>query len=146
MRDYGLDIRTVNAPWVPAGPSPAGGIRLWIRAAGTMPDDHRVHTVLLAYQSDESLADCVAAPWGATWGSEGVVFVSLDHSMWVHAPIDLDDWLLLDQRPVTVGRGRGLATSQVWDRSGRLVASITQEALFRLSDDFEPSPGIVVSD
>lgn len=140
MRDYGLDVRTVNAPWAPAGVSPHGGIRLWIRAAGTVPDDHRLHTALLVYQSDESLADCIAAPWGATWGSPGVVFVSLDHSVWFHRPVDLNDWLLLDQRPVTVAHGRGLATASVWDRAGNLVATITQEALFRLGDDFD-GPG-----
>lgn len=137
LRDYGLDVRTLNAPWVPAGVSPEGGIRLWIRADGTVPDDDHLHTALLAYQSDESLADCIAAPWGATWGSPGVVFVSLDHAMWFHRPVDLNDWLLLDQRPVTVGNGRGLATASVYDRAGRLVATATQEALFRLGDEFE---------
>lgn len=135
MRDYGLDIRTINAPWVPAGTSEHDGIRLWVRAAGSLPaDDHHLQAAILAYQSDESLADCVAIPWGGTWGSPGVLFVSLDHAMWFHRPVDLNDWLLLDQRPVTVGRARGLATASVWNRDGQLVASTTQEALFRLDE------------
>ncbi len=140
LRDYGIDVRTVNAPWVPEGLSPAGGIRLWIRADGPLPDDPGLHAALLAYQSDESLADNVAAPWGATWGGDGVVFVSLDHAMWFHRPIDLGDWHLLDQRPVVVESGRGLATASVWTAEGELVASITQEAMFRLDEDFEPYP------
>ena len=140
-RDYGIDVRTVNAPWVPAGPSPDGGIRLWIRAKGQLPDDQHLQAALLAYQSDESLADCVAIPWGATWGSDGVVFVSLDHAMWFHRPIDLNRWHLLDQRPVTIGRGRGLATASLWTDDGELVATTTQEALFRLDDDYRIPPG-----
>ena len=135
LRDYGLDVRTINAPWAERGISDVGGIRLWIKADGTLPQDPHLQSAILAYQSDESLADCVAIPWGGTWGSEGVLFVSLDHAMWFHRPFDLNDWHLLDQRPVTVGRARGLATASVWDRAGRLVASTTQEALFRFDED-----------
>ena len=140
-RPYGLDLRTINAPWAPAGPSADGGIRLWMRAKGRVPGDQHLQTALLAYQSDESLADCIAIPWGGTWGSDGVVFVSLDHAMWFHRPVDLNRWLLLDQRPVTVGRGRGLATASVWTDDGTLVATTTQEALFRLDDDYRIPPG-----
>lgn len=134
MRDYGLDIRTINAPWAPGGSSEHDGIRLWVRATGNLPTDQHLQSAILAYQSDESLADCVAIPWGGTWGSPGVLFVSLDHAMWFHRPFDLNQWLLIDQRPITVGRARGLATASVWDRTGQLVATTTQEALFRLLD------------
>ncbi len=140
LRDYGLDLRTVEAPWRPAradaSPAATRGIRLWFRSAGPLPADHHLQAAILAYQSDESLADNVAAPWGATWGSEGVVFVSLDHAMWFHRPFDLNHWHFLDQRAVTVGHGRGLATAMVWNEAGELVASATQEALLRLSDQF----------
>lgn len=135
MRDYGLDVRTVDAPWAPAGPSADGGIRLWVRAAAPLPHDHRLQAAIMAYQSDESLADNVAIPWGATWGSEGVVFVSLDHAMWFHRPFDLNDWHFVDQRPVTVGHGRGLATGSVWSGDGELVVSFAQEALLRLGPE-----------
>jgi len=140
-RDYGLDIRTIHAPWAPAGPSPEGGIRLWVRADGPLPVDHHLQAAVMAYQSDESLADNIAIPWGATWGTPGVVFVSLDHAMWFHRPFDLNNWLLIDQRPITVGRGRGLATGMVYDRHGQLVVSFTQEALLRLTAGYLDSDG-----
>ncbi|MDH3684125.1 MAG: thioesterase family protein [Acidimicrobiia bacterium] len=136
LRDYGLDIRTVNAPWVPEGPSADGGIRLWVKAAGPLPADDHLQAAIMAYQSDESIADNIAIPWGATWGSPGVVFVSLDHSIWFHRPFDLNQWLFIDQRPITVGHGRGLATATVWNTDGELVVSFTQEALLRLGPDF----------
>lgn len=142
LRDYGLDIRTVDAPWCrPTGSSTAeGGIRLWVRADSELPDDPILHASILAYQSDESLADNIAIPWGVTWGSEGVVFVSLDHAMWFHRPVDLNQWLFIDQHPVTVGHGRGLATATVWDTAGRLVCTFTQEALLRLDDRYHQEP------
>ncbi len=133
MRDYGLDIRTIDAPWAPGGPSSEGGIRLWVKAAGPIPTDPAIQAAVLAYQSDESLADNIAIPWGATWGQPGVVFVSLDHAMWFHRPFDLNHWHLIDQKPVAVAHERGLATAQVFTEEGVLVASFTQEALLRLS-------------
>ena len=34
LREHGVDVRVVNAPWTPKGPSVAQGIRMWIRANG----------------------------------------------------------------------------------------------------------------
>ncbi|MEL7155789.1 MAG: acyl-CoA thioesterase domain-containing protein [Actinomycetota bacterium] len=136
LRDYGLDLRTIDAPWAPGGSSYDGGIRLWVKADGPLPDDPALHQALMVYQSDESLADNVAIPWGATWGSTGVVFVSLDHAMWFHRPLDLNRWHLLDQRPISVAGGRGLAVASLWDDHGHLVATINQEALLRLGPEF----------
>jgi acyl-CoA thioesterase-2 len=136
LRDYGLDIRTVDAPWAPGGPSSEKGIRFWVRATEPLAIDHKIQTALLAYQSDESLADNVAVPFGATWGSPDVVFVSLDHAMWFHRPFDLNQWHFIDQRPVTAAGGRGLATGSVWTKEAKMVASFTQEALLRLGDQY----------
>lgn len=141
LRDYGLDIRTINAPWVEPGLSSDGGIRLWVRADGSIPaDDHHLQAALLAYHSDESLADTVPAQWGATWGQPGVVFVSLDHAIWFHRQVDLNQWLLFDQRPLTASGGRGLATTSVWNQRRQLVATINQEILIRLDDGFLDGP------
>jgi len=132
LRDHGVDVRIVNAPWSADGPSARQGIRMWIRANGTAPADPRLHTSMLAYQSDESLADNMLVPFGVTWSSPGVFLVSLDHAMWFHRPIDMNQWHFVEQWPVTVARGRGVATGYVWSRERKLVASFTQEALMRL--------------
>ena len=129
MRDYGIDMRVVNAPWTANGPSVAGGIRIWIKANGRAPDDPRLHAAMLAYQSDESLADNLLIPFGVTWGSQGVFAVSLDHAMWFHRPIDLNQWHFVEQWPITATHSRGVATGRVWSRGKKLVASFTQEVL-----------------
>jgi acyl-CoA thioesterase-2 len=57
--------------------------------------------------------------------------VSLDHAMWFHRPFRVDEWLLSVQRPLITGAARGLALGLIYDRAGRMVATCTQEALFR---------------
>ncbi len=133
LREHGIDLRPVNAPWCERGVSAAGGIRHWIRAAGVVRDDARLHAALLAYQSDESISDNILTPFGVNWGAPGLNFVSLDHAMWFHQPVDLNDWLFVEQWPARAGGGRGLAHARVWNRAGELVASFAQEALFRLT-------------
>lgn len=132
LRDRGVDTRVVNAPWAPAGPSRAQGIRMWIRANGKLNNDSKLHAAMLAYQSDDSVSDCLLVPFGLTWCSPGVFFVSLDHAMWIHRPIDLNEWHFVEQWPVTARRGRGVASGNVWSRDGTLVASFSQEALMRI--------------
>lgn len=132
LRDHGIDVRVVNAPWAPRGPSDKQGIRMWIRANGTVRDDPKLHAAMLAYQSDESISDNVLVPFGLTWGTPGVFFVSLDHALWMHGQINLNEWHFVDQWPVVAGDGRGVSTGFVWSRDGKLIASFTQEALMRI--------------
>ncbi len=131
LREHGIDVRVVNAPWAPRGPSAAGGIRMWIRANGQLPDDPQLHNAALAYQSDESLADTLLVPFDITWGDADVFCVSLDHAMWFHDVVDLNNWHFVEQHAVTVTNERGVGTASVWSADGRLVASFTQEVLLR---------------
>ena len=121
----------ITAPFLEGGLSPANGIRTWIRAASPLGDDTRLHQTLLAYWSDESLSDNVAAPFGVTWGEPDVMLVSLDHAMWLHREARADDWLLYVMDPQSVSGGRGLAQGTIHDRDGALVATTTQEVLMR---------------
>ena len=132
LREHGIDVRVVNAPWSPAGPSVRQGIRMWIRTNGTAPRDRKLHAALLVYQSDESIADTVLVPFGATWGSPGVFSVSLDHALWIHRPVNLNEWHFVAQWPVTAAADRGIAMAEVWSQGGQLVASFRQEVLVRV--------------
>ena len=133
LEERGVDVRVVNAPWGGAGLSGSNGIRMWIRLDGKLEFDAATHAAILAYQSDESLADNVLTPFGLTWGSARVFMVSLDHSIWFHDVIDLNSWHFVEQWPVYTGSERGVASAHVWNSNGNLVASFTQEALVRVN-------------
>lgn len=133
-----LDLRYVNAPWATAGATADQGIRVWLRTFGALPPDAssppepHLHSCVLAYAADESISDNALVPHGVRWTDEGLEVASLDHSMWFHRPFRVDDWLLVVQEPIATGHARGLATGRVWDREGRLVATMAQEALIRV--------------
>ena len=56
---------------------------------------------------------------------------SLDHAVWFHRPVRMDEWIWQDLVPHTAAGGRGLYTGTVYSAGGARVATIAQEALFR---------------
>ncbi len=59
---------------------------------------------------------------------------TLDHSVWLDVPARADGWMLTEFHPLATAAGRGLALGSVRAADGRLLASVTQEALLRLPD------------
>jgi acyl-CoA thioesterase-2 len=55
----------------------------------------------------------------------------IGHSMSFHEPFDAREWMLFVQHSSTASRGRAYGTGQVFDQSGLLVASFSQESMIR---------------
>ncbi len=116
-------------PLVPAKRPPYR--RVWLRAIGKLPDDPALHAYLLAYASDFAFMTTSLLPHGVNWFTPGMQVASLDHVMWFHRTLRVDDWLLYDiDSPVARG-ARGFARGRIFTRGGKLVASTAQEGLIR---------------
>jgi acyl-CoA thioesterase-2 len=128
-----IDVRYVGVPgWVPPGDrTPSDEQRVWMRIAGTLPDDPLIHACALTYASDLSLLDTVLGVHGEVWGPGGVIGASLDHALWFHRPFRADEWFLYDCTSPSASGARGLASGRIFTRDGRLVASAVQEGLLR---------------
>jgi len=105
---------------------------IWFRAVGRLPDDEMLHRRLLAYVSDFFLLDTATLPHGTSLLTPTVVMASIDHAMWFHRPLRVDDWLLYAMESPSASGARGFARASVFARDGRLVASAAQEGLVRL--------------
>ncbi|MFF4156659.1 acyl-CoA thioesterase [Streptomyces sp. NPDC001678] len=135
---HAVDVRYVPGPR-PAPETAAGppATRLWFRARGPVPvgasDLHSPHSCLVAYLSDLTLLD-TASPYhrsGLPNDGRGTA-VSLDHAMWFHRPLRVDEWLLYEQQSHTSTDGRGLVHARIYTRDGTLAATVAQEGLIRL--------------
>ncbi len=62
---------------------------------------------------------------------------SLDHVMWIHNEVRLDDWLLFAKSTPAAGAMRGLAQGSIFHRDGTLFATVVQEGLAHSSRDGE---------
>jgi acyl-CoA thioesterase-2 len=108
---------------------------VWIRFAGAAPPaDSPLARCLLAYASDMGLVSTSMLPHSETLPRNRFQMASLDHALWIHRPVPLDDWLLFHKRTSTASGSRGLSHAEFFTRDGTLVASVSQEGLMRIAD------------
>ncbi len=107
---------------------------VWIRAAARLPDDPALHRAVLTYLSDLTLIDATLAAHGRSLFEPDLAVASLDHALWFHRPCRADEWLLYAQDSPATSGSRGLARGLIYDRAGRLCASVAQEGLIRVRD------------
>ncbi len=104
---------------------------IWFRAAGKLPDDPMLHRCVLAYASDFNLLTTALLPHGRAYVQPDMVVASLDHALWFHRDARVDDWLLYAMDAPSAQGARGFSRGLIYDRSGRLIASVAQESLMR---------------
>jgi acyl-CoA thioesterase II len=117
-------------------PDPEPGpprLDVWFRAVDDVGADPRRHAALLAYVSDYHLIATAMRPHGLSLGSRGLVAASIDHAMWFHRPVRVDEWLLYSIESPAASGGRGFARASIYTQAGVLVASTAQEGLIRLT-------------
>ena len=61
-----------------------------------------------------------------------LVIASIDHGMWFHRSVRMDDWLLYATDSPSASGARGFTRGSIFSRDGRLVASTAQEGLIRV--------------
>lgn len=108
---------------------------VWVRATGAVPEDRHLSAAVLAYISDMTLLDAALYPHATSIFDSAIQAASLDHAMWFHRPVRLDDWLLYAQDSPSASGARGMTRGAIYTRSGTLIASVAQEGLIRKRAD-----------
>ncbi|HTY51538.1 MAG TPA: acyl-CoA thioesterase II [Steroidobacteraceae bacterium] len=127
-----FEFRAVQSGADLRAPAALPARQVWFRAVSAVPDDETLNRCLLAYVSDFNLLETATLPHGITAMSGRAVVASIDHAMWFHRPLRVDDWLLHAAESPSASGARGFARANVFSRDGRLVASTAQEGLVRV--------------
>ncbi|MFT4218780.1 MAG: acyl-CoA thioesterase II [Micropruina sp.] len=128
-----LEARYATEPNLGRESGPAE-LQLWIRAESRLPDDPRVHQMVLAYLSDISLLSVSVLAHPVEFLSPRMQAASIDHAMWFHRPVRADEWLLYDQVSPSASGGLGFSQGRLFAHDGTLAASCAQQGLIRLLD------------
>jgi acyl-CoA thioesterase-2 len=107
---------------------------VWFRATGKLPADPAVQQAVLAYASDMTLLDTSLFVHGRAVFDPKLQVASLDHSMWFHRPMNMEEWHLYSQDSPNTSGARGFTRGSIYTRDGQLVASVAQEGLIRERD------------
>ena len=104
---------------------------MWFKTTAPVEGDADVHRAILAFATDMGLLGTSMFPHGVTWTSPNMQTASLDHALWLHEPPKVDEWLLYAMDSPWAGGGRGFTRGSIFNREGRLIASVAQEGLIR---------------
>ncbi len=105
---------------------------VWMRFREKVdPADQQLARCLLAYASDMGVVSTASLPHQETLSRERLMMASLDHALWLHRDVPIDQWLLFHKRTSNAQGSRGLVHADFYDQSGVLLASVTQEGLLR---------------
>jgi acyl-CoA thioesterase-2 len=142
MRERAISAKPIEIRPVtlinPFDPKPCEPVKyVWFRADGDLPDDPQLHKYLLAYASDFNLLTTSMQPHGVSVFQKFMQVASLDHSLWFHSNLRMDDWLLYAMDSPWSGNSRGFSRGSIFNRAGELVASVAQEGLTRLREDWK---------
>lgn len=132
-----LDLE-VRFPEMPVRASAGRGLRvpprqrMWLRARRAVGTSRAEQAASLAYVSDVMLLSTALGPHGLSYHDPNVRFATIDHTVWFHSPLRVDDWFLYEQESRWAASGRALSRGEIFDRRGRLCATTMQEGLLRV--------------
>lgn len=106
---------------------------IWIKFRNDTEGELPLPTLqqLIAYSSDYNVLTTSLLPHASKAHMGNTQLASLDHSIWFHRKPNINDWLLLNVKSPSTSNTRGLNKGNLFNRSGELVCSLTQEGLIR---------------
>lgn len=104
-------------------------LQTWTKSNHKGQVSPRAAQCALAFLSDGTLMFNSVLPYGIPFATHRLT--SLDHSVWFHRACDVGDWLLFDQTSTAAADGRGMNEGRIYDRSGKLIATMAQDSMLR---------------
>lgn len=135
QRERPIELRPINLEHYLSNQKLDPYQNIWFRATGPLPDDPAVQRAVLAYASDMTLLDTSLFAHGRAVFDPHLQVASLDHAMWFHRSVNMEEWHLYSQDSPNTSGARGFTRGSIYNLSGELVASVAQEGLIRERSD-----------
>lgn len=129
-----VELRHVEPLLLAPSPPGADSQSVWMKLDRELPEDDLLHAAVLAYASDYVLLEPILRRHGVAWGDPRMRMASLDHVMWFHRPVRVDQWLLYTQSSPSARSGRGLGLGHMFTQDGTLLATVGQEGMVRIKE------------
>lgn len=104
----------------------------WFRFKQDVKDDPITHMTILAFISDKSLMSTGLRPHPVNFYTHKIIGASLDHAMWFHTNINLNQWIYYHMDSPRAAGARDFNRGSFYTQSGELIASTAQEGLIRV--------------
>ncbi|MBT8232720.1 MAG: acyl-CoA thioesterase II, partial [Saprospiraceae bacterium] len=105
---------------------------VWMRSEEDISLPLSTHHEILAFASDYNLLGTALLPHRESVSHAQYFIASLDHAIWFHRDFNIHDWLLVAMDSPSASNSRALSRGNIFNREGKLIASIAQEGLIRV--------------
>jgi len=130
-----FELRSVFELGTPAWAEARAWNPVWVRFLAPVTErdgpSQPISRCLLAYASDMGLVSTGYLPHQNEVDRSQLQMASLDHSLWIHRPVPMDQWLLFHKRTSSAQGARAMVHADFFASDGQLIASATQEGLLR---------------
>lgn len=105
---------------------------IWFKLKGNINGlELPIRQQILTYISDYNILLTAILPNASKAHYGNLQMASLDHSMWFFREFDFDDWMLFSIDSPSANNARGFSRGNIYNREGKLIASVAQEGLLR---------------
>ena len=104
----------------------------WFKFHDGIGDDPMIHRTLLAFISDKALMSVGMMPHNVDFKTHRMIGASLDHAMWFHSEIRVNQWIYYHIDSPRAAGARDFGRGSFYTQSGELIASTAQEGLIRI--------------
>ena len=127
-----VDLRTPDLERLITPGNCTSNSGFWFKFDKAIGDDPITHRTLLAFMSDKALMSASLHEHDVSFITHKIIGASLDHAMWFHDRIRVDQWIYYHLDSPRAARNRGLNRGSFYTQDGRLIASTIQEGLMRV--------------
>jgi acyl-CoA thioesterase-2 len=132
-----FELRSVFELGTPAWAEARAWNPVWVRFLAPVEEadgpSQPISRCLLAYASDMGLVSTGYLPHQQEVDRSQLQMASLDHSLWIHRPVPINQWLLFHKRTTSAQGARAMVHADFYSSDGELIASATQEGLVRVT-------------
>lgn len=109
---------------------------IWIKFRSEVEsEDQELSRCLISYASDMGLVSTSTLPHQPDVARDSLQLASLDHSLWIHRDVPIDEWILFHKKTSSANGSRGMNHAEFFSQNGELIASVSQEGLLRSRAD-----------
>ena len=104
----------------------------WFKFHDGIGEDPITHLTSLAFISDSKLMSVGVMPHNIDRMKQRIIGASLDHSIWFHSEIRVNQWIYYHIDSPRSAHARDFGRGSFYTESGKLIASTAQEGLIRI--------------
>lgn len=126
-RPWPIELRPILYKPAAKGEGGRQPLAYWFRAAAIVNAPQWMHRTMMAFVSDMGVLSASALSHNIA----ELQAASIDHSIWFHDDVDMNEWMLYHVESPWSGSARGVGIGHIFNRGGRLLATVSQEGLIR---------------